>query len=102
MAKIVVHRTIPNLVLKKRKLKREDPGQCRPGHLVYPLSGRCPFNHDRLYEDGQKEAYKKAAIATIRKLHVLNNEPIIKALNDLRRYEEYLIRENNLTPEDVK
>ena len=90
MAKIVVHRTIPNIVLKKRKLLDKA--------LKSPL---IPERDAHFWVEGQKEAYKKAAIATIRKLHVLNNEPLMKALTDIRRYEEYLMRENGLTLEDI-
>jgi len=87
--------TIKKIVIKKRKLEPMPAGSC-------PYCGREHEINAVLRENAQKEAYKKAAIATIKKLRVLNREPIFKALHDLERYEEYLIRDNNLSPEDVK
>jgi len=103
LAKKTEKPTIRKIVIKKRK--PEIQGIC-------PTCGRVPLQFPcspelhravREYgiEAGQKEAYKKAAIATIKKLRIINQEPIYKVLQDLRQYEEYLIRENNLTPEDV-
>ncbi len=43
-----------------------------------------------------ESAYRKAAICTIKKLEVFNQEPILKAFKILKRYKEYLIKEYEL------
>ena len=43
-----------------------------------------------------EEAYRKAALCTIKKLDVLNHEPILKAFKILNRYVKYLIKEYKL------
>lgn len=49
--------------------------------------------HDESVREG---AYRKAAVATVNKLSVLSNFPIYKALKELEKYTEYLIKEYNL------
>jgi hypothetical protein len=49
--------------------------------------------HDESVREG---AYHKVAVATVNKLSVLSNYPIHKALKELGKYAEYLIREYNL------
>ena len=47
---------------------------------------------DKQKKEVQEEAYRRAAIATVRKLDEVMNKPIFKMLVDIGKYEGYLIK----------
>ena len=100
--------TIKKIIIEKRKIEPSLPAGSCPycGREHRPLAeGTFLCNahiHLTLLNEAETRTYRKAAIATIRKLRVINDEPIVKALADLRRWEIYLARENNLKEEDIR
>jgi hypothetical protein len=97
--------TIEKIVLKKRKEPSMPAGSCPycgREHQGFVSVERTEKEAYEILSSVETRTYRKAAIATIKKLEVINKKPIGKALHDIRRYEEYLIRENHLEGVDLK
>jgi hypothetical protein len=48
-----------------------------------------------------EEAYRKAAISTLRKFRDLDEMSLKEYLKSVKKYREYLIKEYDITPEDL-
>ena len=56
---------------------------------------------DIIAHDAAEEAYRKAAVSTLRKLRDLDEMPLKKFIESVQKYAEYLAKEYDITPKDL-